>query len=130
TIERVKYLGLRYPLEIFSMSHVSIPFPLEDPLYGLYPDTSYEDFGIQLGTLAPRGERGALVVNMDFLSRVASNPFFPFILERIEHGIHDPQPRAMPALPGTLAPKMAHPPSAAEIKDYLADTESEMKETP
>jgi hypothetical protein len=36
----------------------------------------------------------------------------------------------MPALPGTLAPKMAHPPSAAEIEDYLADTESEMKETP
>ena len=58
----VKYLGIRYPPEIFSMSHVSIPFPLEDPLYGLYPDTSYEDFGIQLGTLAPRGERGALVV--------------------------------------------------------------------
>jgi len=128
TTELVKYLGIHYPPEIFSMSHVSIPFPLEDPLYGLYPDTTYEDFGIQLGTLAPRGERGALVVSMNFLSRVASNPFFPFILDRIEYGIHDPQPRAMPALPGTLAPKMPHPPSAAEIEDFFADTLGDEKQ--
>lgn len=130
TSERVKYLGVRYPLEIFSMSHVSIPFPLDDPLYGLYPDTSYEDFGVQLGTLAPRGERGALVVNMDFLSRVASNPFFPFVLERIEHGIRYPQPGAAPVPPGTLAPKTPHPPSAAEIEDYLTEILSETQETP
>ena len=130
TTELVKHLGITYPREIFSMSHVSIPFPLEDPLYGLYPDTSYEDFNIELGTLAPRGERGALVVNMDFLSRVASNPFFPFILERIEYGIRDPQPRAMPALRGTLAPKTPHRPSAAEIEDYLAETLSDTQTTP
>ena len=130
TTERVKFLGLRYPPEIFSMSHVSIPFPLDDPLYGLYPDSSQEDFGVELGTLAPRGERGALVVNMDFLSRVASNPFFPFILERIEHGILDPQPGAIPALPGTLATKLPHQPSAAEIEDYLAEALRETQGTP
>ena len=115
-------LELRYPPEIFSMSHVSIPFPMEDPLYGMRPDTSHEDFGVQLGTLAPRGERGALVVNMDFMSRVSSNPFFPFMLERIEQGIRDPQPRAVPPLSGMSFKKDPHRPSEAEIEEYLADT--------
>jgi hypothetical protein len=52
------------------------------------------------------------------------------MLERIEYGIHDPQPRAMPVQPGALATKMPHPPSAAEIEDYLAEVESEMQDTP
>jgi alpha-beta hydrolase superfamily lysophospholipase len=119
--ERVTPLDIRYPPEIFSMSHVSIPFPLEDPLYGLRPDTSHEDFGVQLGTLAPRGERGALVVNMDFISRVSSNPFFPFILERIEQGIRDPQPRVVPTPSGASFKKDPHRPTDAEIEEYLAD---------
>jgi alpha-beta hydrolase superfamily lysophospholipase len=128
--ERLIPLAIRYPPEIFSMSHVSIPFPLEDPLYGLRPDTSHEDFGVQLGALAPRGERGALVVNMDFLSRVSSNPFFPFILDRIEQGIRDPQPQAVPSPPGTPFKREPHPPSDAEIEEYLADAWTEPQEYP
>ena len=97
TTEQTRELGLPYPAEIFSLSHVAIPFPLDDALYGLRPG-SEEDFGVHLGILAPRGERGALVVNMDFLSRIASNPFFPFVLERIEEGIGRPAVRgARPA---------------------------------
>lgn len=87
--------GISYTPDIYSMSHISIPFPLSDPLYGLRPDTSQEDFGVKLGTLTPRGERGALVVNLDFLGRVASNPFFPFMLERIDAGVRDPNPRVL-----------------------------------
>ena len=131
TTERIQTMEIRYPPEIFSMSHVSIPFPLDDPLYGLHPDTSQEDFGVELGTLAPRGERGALVVNMDFLSRVASNPFFPFIVERIEAGIREPQPKAMAALPGASgAPRKPQPPDAAEVEEYLAELIPEPQTTP
>ena len=131
TTERIQTMEIRYPPEIFSMSHVSIPFPLDDPLYGLHPDTSQEDFGAQLGTLAPRGERGALVVNMDFLSRVASNPFFPFIVERIEAGIREPRPKAMAALPGASgAPRKPQPPDAAEIEEYLTELIPEPQTTP
>ena len=46
------------------------------------PDNS-EDFGIHLGAIAPRGERGVLIVNLDALLRVSSNPFFPYLLERM-----------------------------------------------
>ena len=59
---------------------------MTDALYGLTPDTT-ESFGISLGTLAPRGERNVLVASLDSLLRIASNPFFPYMLGRIEQGI-------------------------------------------
>jgi hypothetical protein len=37
--------------------------------------------------MATRGERGILIVSLDSLSRMSSNPFFPYVLERIEEGI-------------------------------------------
>jgi alpha-beta hydrolase superfamily lysophospholipase len=85
TTERVRSLGLRYPLGVYSLSHLALTFPVSDPLYGMQPDDS-EDFGVNLGTLAMRGERGMLIVSQDSLTRIASNPFFPYLLERIEQG--------------------------------------------
>ncbi|MCI0600252.1 MAG: alpha/beta hydrolase [Beijerinckiaceae bacterium] len=79
-------LGLSFPPGVYSLSHVALPFPMNDPLYGLNPDP-VEDFGIHLGALAPRGERNVLIVSMDALLRISFNPFFPFVLGRIEEGI-------------------------------------------
>jgi alpha-beta hydrolase superfamily lysophospholipase len=86
TGEQVRPLDLTYPLGVFSLSHVALPFPLEDGLYGLRPDPK-DDFGIQLGAVAARGERGALIVSLEFLMRMTSNPFFPYMRERIGEGI-------------------------------------------
>jgi hypothetical protein len=55
-------------------------------LYGFDPDPA-DDFRIQLGEIAPRGEVGALIVSLDTLLRMSSNPFFPCLLERIEEGL-------------------------------------------
>lgn len=82
-MRRVLPLDLAYPCDVFSLSHVALPFPITDPLYGLEPDGS-EDFGIELGDTAPRGERGTLIVSLDSLLRMSSNPFFPFLIARIE----------------------------------------------
>lgn len=76
-------LSLLYPDNIFSLSHIALPFPANDPLYGTDPDMS-ENFGVRLGTQAPRGERGALVLNLDAVLRISSNPFYPYMRERIE----------------------------------------------
>jgi alpha-beta hydrolase superfamily lysophospholipase len=84
--EQVRELALAFPHGIFSLSHVALPFPTSDALYGMEPDES-EDFGVHLGAIAPRGERGVLIVNLDALLRVSSNPFFPYVVERIEQGI-------------------------------------------
>jgi hypothetical protein len=40
--------------------------------------------------MGARGERGALVVDQDFLTRLSSNPFFPYLLERVDEGITRP----------------------------------------
>lgn len=79
-------LGVKYPPGLYSLSHVALPFPMTDSLYGLTPDPA-EDFGVHLGSLAPRGERNVLIASLDSLLRVSSNPFFPFMLARIDQGI-------------------------------------------
>ncbi len=86
TTETVQELGLAFPPGVFSLSHLAIPFPLSDPLYGLQPDTS-EDYGANLGAMATRGERGTLIVSIDSLARMSSNPFFDFVMQRVEEGI-------------------------------------------
>lgn len=86
TQEAVEDLGLAYPHDVYSLSHVALPFPLEDGLYGLQPDPA-DAFGIRLGNIAARGEYGALVVGVDMLVRMSSNPFFPYVLERVEAGL-------------------------------------------
>jgi hypothetical protein len=89
--EQERPLGLVYPPNVYSLSHVALPFPVSDGLYGAEPDP-HDDFGITLGAIAPRGERGALVVSLDALLRMSSNPFFPYLIRRIEDGIEPAAP--------------------------------------
>jgi alpha-beta hydrolase superfamily lysophospholipase len=83
SVMTTKALGLSWPPQIYSLSHVAIPFPADDPLYGINPDTS-ESYGLSLGTLSPRGEKSVLTVPMDQWMRISSNPFFPYMRERIK----------------------------------------------
>jgi hypothetical protein len=88
---KVRPLGMRYPAGIYSLSHLAIPIPADDPLYGTQPDPATRfDYGFNLGALDARGERGALIVDQDFLTRLPSNPFFPYVLARIDEGIANP----------------------------------------
>ena len=76
---------------------------MSDGLYGLTPDPA-DDFGINLGALAPRGERNVLIASLDALLRVASNPFFPYMISRIEEGIDDQTPPAKVTAASVSAP--------------------------
>lgn len=80
---RTRPLASSYPAQMFSLSHVALPFPPHDALYGTAPSPD-EDFGVHLGTLAVRGERGALIVGTETLMRASSNPFFDYLLERLD----------------------------------------------
>ena len=55
---------------------------MNDSLYGMRPENT-DEFGVNLGALAVRGERGALIISLDSLSRLSSNPFFPYMADRI-----------------------------------------------
>jgi hypothetical protein len=47
---------------------------MDDPLYGMHPDPKAKgDYGYNLGAMDARGERGALIVDQDFLTRLPSN---------------------------------------------------------
>lgn len=87
----VRSLNMPYPPGIFSLSHLSVPIPMDDPLYGAQPDPKTKDeYGYNLGALDIRGERGVLIVDQDFLRRLPSNPFFPYLLSRIDGEINHP----------------------------------------
>lgn len=121
----VKPLGLEYPPHIYSLSHVAIPFPMDDPLYGMAaPPEAAEKFGVNLGGLSARGERGALIVNPGTLTRTSSNPFFPYLFERVEAWITDPLPRG-----GVVkGMKKNMPPPASyeqDVKAFLDESQDE-----
>jgi alpha-beta hydrolase superfamily lysophospholipase len=127
TAEWYRPLGLSYPFDVFSLSHVALPFPINDPLYGLQPDPG-KPFGINLGSIAARGERGALIVTLDSLFRMSSNPFFPYLLERISEFISPEAKAQAPHLswppPGTAADQAEETSPAAlpaGIDDMMAD---------
>ena len=70
-------LGLAWPDDVYSLSHVAVPFPPEDSLYGGRP--SEESPGIQLGNIALRGERGVLQIPAADMLRLRWNPFYSFV---------------------------------------------------
>ncbi len=73
-------LGLAWPQGIYSLSHVALPFPPDDALYGYAAPSGP---GLHLGRLEPRGERGLLVVSADQMLRLRSNPFLPYVEQRM-----------------------------------------------
>ena len=74
-------LGLFWPDDIYSLAHVALPFSPKDPVYGTEPETRSP--GIQLGGIALRGERGVLQVSAADMLRLRSNPFYPFVMQRV-----------------------------------------------
>lgn len=80
--ENVQPLAMSYPRDLYSLSHVAIPFPPDDDLYGSQP-IDPQRYGINLGNVSLRGETSTLVVGMDSLMRVTSNPFYNYMVERI-----------------------------------------------
>ena len=75
-------LDLAWPRGIHSLSHVALPFPEDDPVYGA-GDANRGASPLMLGALNLRGERGVFGVGMDQIMRLRHNPFFPYIEARI-----------------------------------------------
>src|SRR5262249_45393849 len=58
----VRPLEQAWPRDVSSLSHVAIPFPMSDPVYGR-DETGAAPPTIRLGVLSTRGERGVLSVH-------------------------------------------------------------------
>jgi alpha-beta hydrolase superfamily lysophospholipase len=74
-------LALSWPEGVYSLSHVAIPFPPDDPAYGVGTSPAGPPF--PLGALALKGERGIFRIPDHLLTRLRYNPFFEVVERRI-----------------------------------------------
>jgi len=75
TVESTEYA---WPSGFFSLSHIAVPFPTDDQVYGDGSSQSDDDPRIVFGALAPRGEQGVLRLSPAYFLRTRYNPFFEF----------------------------------------------------
>ncbi|WP_394393338.1 alpha/beta hydrolase [Shewanella woodyi] len=81
----INLIAQEWPVNVYSLSHVAVPFPIEDSLYG--PEgVNYID-RVQIGATSSRGERGILGVQADEMLRQKWNPFFPYLLDKMDRFI-------------------------------------------
>ncbi|MCP5248026.1 MAG: alpha/beta fold hydrolase [Candidatus Accumulibacter sp.] len=74
-------LDLSWPDGVYSLAHVALPFPPDDPVYG--GQAVRQGGVIQLGDVALRGERGVLQIPASDILRLRWNPFFPYVEARV-----------------------------------------------
>ncbi len=79
--QRSEMLNLTWPRGIISLSHVALPFPPDDPLYGQTPPA--EENKLFLGQMAIQGERDLLKIPYSFLVRIRYNPFYALLEKRV-----------------------------------------------
>lgn len=74
-------LGLSWPRDVYSLAHIALPFPPEDPLYG---DGTVKGLsGLNLGRAILRGEKGRLQIPDSAMTRQHWNPFYQYMEKRI-----------------------------------------------
>jgi len=89
--------GLRWPHDVYSLAHVSLPFRPDDSVYGATPPARWSF--IFLGKIAVFGERGVLTVSPGTFSRLRYNPFFPYVESRVDAFLAGHEHRAAAAPP-------------------------------
>jgi alpha-beta hydrolase superfamily lysophospholipase len=77
-------LDMAWPRNVYSLSHIAIVFPVDDPLYGLEPGN---DTSLHLGNIGLKGERNLLKISAENLIRLRCNPFFGYITDSISERI-------------------------------------------
>jgi alpha-beta hydrolase superfamily lysophospholipase len=83
-------LAMDWPEGVFSLSHVAIPIPADDPIYGL--GSAERPVKLPLGTLSFRGESGVLAISPSLLMRMRYNPFYAWTEDRIVRWIDGQAP--------------------------------------
>jgi alpha-beta hydrolase superfamily lysophospholipase len=77
----IENLDLNWPRDVVSLSHIALPFPPDDPLYGQRPPP--DDDLVFLGNLAFKGEQGLLKLPPEWLLRMRYNPFYDYLQKRV-----------------------------------------------
>jgi esterase/lipase len=78
----VRDTALEWPETLVSVGHVALPFPPDDPAYGLNPGSGHAGLP-SIGSWLFRGESGAVTVDLGSMTRPRSNPFWSLIDEGV-----------------------------------------------
>lgn len=73
--------GMSWPRDVYSLAHIALPFPAEDPLYGDGGATRLNS--LNLGRAILRGEKGHLEIPDSAMTRQRWNPFYGYMESRI-----------------------------------------------
>ena len=76
-VSQTEALNMAWPAGTISLSHVALPIPPDDPLYGQRPPGNRDV--LFLGQMAIQGERGTLVLPAEWLLRLRHNPFYSYL---------------------------------------------------
>jgi hypothetical protein len=80
-VSKTEPLDVVWPAGVISLSHVALPVPPDDPLYGRRPPDAADV--LFLGEMAVLGERGLFIVPYDWLLRIRNNPFYAYLEARV-----------------------------------------------
>ncbi|MBE9567089.1 MAG: alpha/beta fold hydrolase [Proteobacteria bacterium] len=93
----VQATDMRWPDHVYSLSHVAMPFPPTDSLYGSEPEDSQEGgreggqgagMNLHIGLLETKGEKGVLSIHASDMLRLRYNPFYSDMKKRILTFLH------------------------------------------
>ena len=80
-VSKTEPLDVVWPAGVISLSHVALPIPPDDPLYGRRPPDNADV--LFLGEMAVLGERGLFIIPYDWLLRIRNNPFYAYLEVRV-----------------------------------------------
>ena len=78
---------LAWPASVASLSHIAVPIPPEDRVYGIQESTA--DTGLSLGTVSIRAEPSALLLSSSLFVRCRNNPFYSLMEDRVVKWLED-----------------------------------------
>ena len=78
--QTIKQTEMVWPDRVYSLSHVALPFPPTDSLYGSVPEN---DDGLHIGQLIAKGEKGFFNISAGDMLRLRYNPFYSNMQQQI-----------------------------------------------
>ncbi len=73
--------GTSWPEGVVSLSHIAVPIPPEDRVYGTAAATA--DTGLSLGSISMRAEPSALLISGSVFMRCRHNPFYKIMEDHV-----------------------------------------------
>ena len=87
----IQATDLEWPLGVYSLSHISLPFSPNDPIYGAGSAVTGAQDSLVLGAIAPRGEIGVLRPPPSWFLRTRYNPFFTYQVKLMQDWLRQTQ---------------------------------------